>query len=406
MQQKEIVMEQEKYIFTVSDITNMVKELLESLPKITVEGEISNFHPSSTGHWYFTLKDTRSALSAVMFKNRLFHVNLKPANGQRVRVTGSLSVYAQRGTYQIICDTITKVGTGDILEMLERRKLLLRNEGLFDSAHKRPIPRLPKRVVVITSPTGAAVRDILQVIRRRNAGIEVTILPAAVQGDQAAASLTRMLALADRHHLGDVIIIGRGGGSVEDLLPFSDEQLVRAVAASTTPVISAVGHETDWSLTDYAADLRAPTPSAAAELVTSEIDTIAEQIRSSKELLRVHLTHTLENLRVRIDQQSGKILEDTLLHRFTTLHLQINDYHEQITNQAKTTLSSLRHTLDLTTQDLHNSSPRALLKRGYAMIIDSSTGKRITSIEETSAGMQTKTILTDGSFTSTITGVT
>ncbi len=248
-------------VFSVTDITQIVKEVLEgAFGRITVEGEISNFRPSSTGHWYFTLKDDRSALSAAMFKNRLYQVPFRPADGQKVRVTGSLSVYAQRGTYQIVCDTMTQVGTGDILEQLEQRKQALRAEGLFDQDRKRPIPRVPGHIAVITSPTGAALRDILHVLRRRNASAQISILPAPVQGQTAAEALAQMIELADRLHLADVIIIGRGGGSVEDLLPFSDERLVRAIARTTIPVISAVGHETDWALSDLVADLRAPPP--------------------------------------------------------------------------------------------------------------------------------------------------
>jgi exodeoxyribonuclease VII large subunit len=392
-------------VFSVTDITQIVKEVLEgAFGRITVEGEISNFRPSSTGHWYFTLKDDRSALSAAMFKNRLYQIPFRPADGQKVRVTGSLSVYAQRGTYQIVCDTMTQVGTGDILEQLEQRKQALRAEGLFDQDRKRPIPRVPGHIAVITSPTGAALRDILHVLRRRNASAQISILPAPVQGQTAAEALAQMIELADRLHLADVIIIGRGGGSVEDLLPFSDERLVRAIARATTPVISAVGHETDWALSDLVADLRAPTPSAAAELVTSEQQALAQTIRHYADTLREQMDSRISHQRLRLSTLGADALQESMSRITADGHLRINDLHDQITSSTERMLLRQRHRFELVRSQVISSSPKALLERGYALVIDEQSGRVITSAAQAAAGMKTTTIVHDGSFTSTITG--
>ncbi|HPO03165.1 MAG TPA: exodeoxyribonuclease VII large subunit, partial [Treponemataceae bacterium] len=270
----------------ISEITAIIKEILEgSFPSVLLEGEISNYRPSSTGHLYFTLKDDSSSISAVMFKGRSRQLAFVPRDGMLVRAKGSISVYEARGTYQIIIDSMEQAGTGDILRLLEERKQRLAREGLFDEKRKRPIPFFPERIAVITSPTGAAVRDIVQILRRRNPAIHIVILPASVQGSEAPESLARQIETANRFAMADLIIIGRGGGSLEDLLPFSDESVVRSIAASKIPVISAVGHETDWSLSDLAADVRAPTPSAAAELASPLAEDILDTIRTSISLL-------------------------------------------------------------------------------------------------------------------------
>ncbi|GHU45214.1 hypothetical protein FACS1894190_17300 [Spirochaetia bacterium] len=273
-------MNEKKY--SVSEITELIKQKLENgFGAVYIEGEISNCRPSSTGHLYFTLKDNAAAISAVMFKGSLRGLGFKPADGALVRVSGRISVYAQRGSYQIICETMEVAGSGDILAMLEKRKQLLAAEGLFAESRKKPLPAFPETVAVVSSPTGAAVRDIINVLGRRSSGLKVIILPAPVQGTQAAAFISRRIEQANMWKLADVLIVGRGGGSLEDLLPFSEECVVRAVAASAIPVVSAVGHEIDWALCDFAADLRAPTPSAAAELISQNQAGIYDAVRSS-----------------------------------------------------------------------------------------------------------------------------
>lgn len=255
------MIDQAEQAYKVSEITRIISGLLEpNLQQVTVEGEISNFRPASSGHWYFSLKDQDAVISAAMFRGRNSRLGFTPADGMLVRVTGSISVYAKRGSYQIIAERMQQAGTGDILAMLEERKQRLAREGIFATDRKRELPRLPQRVAVLTSPTGAAVRDILQVLQRRNAGLHVVVVPCAVQGSAAPREILRGLELIQRHDLGEVIILGRGGGSLEDLLPFSDEAVVRAIADCRIPTVSAVGHEIDWALSDYAADMRARPP--------------------------------------------------------------------------------------------------------------------------------------------------
>ncbi|MDR2662034.1 MAG: exodeoxyribonuclease VII large subunit, partial [Treponema sp.] len=251
--------------YTVSELTGLIQANLENaFPQVLVEGELSNCRPSSTGHLYFSLKDPGAKIDGVMFKNRLAFLGFEPRDGMLLRVRGRISVYPQRGNYQLVCEDMELAGAGNILAMLENRKRALAAEGLFDPERKKPIPRFPETVGVVSSPTGAAVQDILNILKRRAEGIRVIILPAPVQGVDAAPIIARRIEQANRWNLAEVLIVGRGGGSLEDLLPFSEEAVVRAVAESEIPVISAVGHEIDNALSDLAADLRAPTPSAAA----------------------------------------------------------------------------------------------------------------------------------------------
>jgi exodeoxyribonuclease VII large subunit len=286
-------------VLSVSELTSLVKDVLEgSIPRVTVEGEVSNCRPSSAGHLYFALKDSNALLNAVMFRGRAAHLDFQPADGMLVRATGTLSVYAQRGTYQLIVDAMSSSGEGAILQMLEERKRRLAAEGLFDQEKKRPLPPYPASIAVVTSPTGAALQDILQITKRRNPCVNVVVLPCLVQGTEAAPAIARMIRAANYWHLGEVIIVGRGGGSLEDLLPFSDEEVVRAVAESTIPVVSAVGHEIDWALSDFAADLRAPTPSAAAEIVVPEKDAIVDAIREAVEALAQTVEAKLDQARL------------------------------------------------------------------------------------------------------------
>ena len=302
--------QQAERIYSVSEITQLIKTTLEDgFPWITIKGEISNFRPSSTGHWYFSLKDVDAVISVVMFRGRLDGVHFSPADGVLVKATGSVSVYAKRGSYQLICESLVKAGEGDILAMLEELKRKLAAEGLFDLDRKKKLPLFPSRIAVVTSPTGAAVRDILRILRRRNAGVSVVILPTPVQGDGADERIARAIELANRHALGEVIIVGRGGGSLEDLLPFSSERVVRAIAASDLPVISAVGHETDVTLSDLAADIRAPTPSAAAEMVAAPRAELLAQVGGLRSMLERDMRQRLERVRLLLGQFVSENLE-------------------------------------------------------------------------------------------------
>ena len=373
----------------IAEITSLIKEILEgSFPSVTLEGEISNCRPSSTGHLYFTLKDESSAISAVMFKGKSRYLAFTPKDGTLVHATGSISVYEARGTYQIIVDSMEIAGSGDILRLLEERKQRLAAEGLFDAGRKRPIPEFPERVAVITSPTGAAVRDILQIIRRRNPSISVTILPAPVQGAEAPPALVRQVETANDYRMADVIIIGRGGGSLEDLLPFSDESLVRAVAASKIPVISAVGHEIDWSLCDLAADLRAPTPSAAAELVSPLATDIASRVAGAAESIALALTDRVERVRLMLAQFSAESLELRFRRIEQPILLRFDVAKEARLASLSDKISDRRNRIEILTEKLEGANPRAILKRGYSMVRDAKTGKIIRSGRDTSPGLE------------------
>jgi len=384
---------------SVSAITDLIKRTLEeSFYGLTVEGEISNFRPASSGHWYFTLKDEQAAISCVMFKNSTFRMPFRPKDGMQVSVTGNISVYRKRGSYQIICESMKQVGEGAILLMLEERKRKLAAEGLFDPQRKRQLPMLPSCIGVITSPTGAALRDILQVLKRRNAGIRVLVFPAAVQGEQSPAQLIRQVERANSMKNIDALIIGRGGGSLEDLLPFSDEGVVRAVAASRIPVISAVGHEIDWALTDFAADLRAPTPSAAAELVSSEREQILLKVRTLKEQIAAEISSRLGRARLMIDAFSPENFRERFAYIMAPLIQLLDDEREELRRNVDSLLREKRQNLTILRSQLEAQSPLAVLDRGYAVVTDSETGRVIRSAEQCAADQSIDIRLRRGSL--------
>lgn len=266
-------------VLTVSQLTRRVKSLLEEqISYVWVSGEVSNYRVSPAGHAYFTLKDKNSQLDAVMFRGRLMRVKFGVENGLEVVAFGQVTVYEPRGNYQLVCEEMHPKGVGALQLAFEKLRRKLEEEGLFDPAHKKPLPMLPRRIGIVTSPTGAAIRDILNVLHRRFANLHVILYPARVQGEEAAAEIVEGIRALDAWGV-DAMIVGRGGGSLEDLWPFNEEAVVRAVHAANTPVISAVGHEIDFTLTDFAADVRAPTPSAAAELVVQEQAALQESVR-------------------------------------------------------------------------------------------------------------------------------
>jgi len=356
-------------VFSVSQITSLISEILtQTFKTITIEGEISNWRPSSAGHIYFTLKDKSAQIKAVMFKGSAYHLNFSPRDGDKVRCTGSLSVYAPQGNYQIIVTKMEAAGSGNILQMLEERKKKLAAEGLFDSDRKRELPLFPKTIGVVTSPTGAAIRDILQITKRRNPSINVKLLPAIVQGEGAADTIVKMIQIANFYELCDILIVGRGGGSLEDLLPFSEESVIRAIASSKIPVISAVGHEIDWALCDYAADKRAATPSAAAELAVPLLSDIKNKLVNYKESLYTCIKQKLEQKRLLIRSFNA----DSLEVRFRTIQQPLlNRYENAKTNLIKNMddkIKDIRNRIKSSRDILESSSPEAIFKRGYSMV--------------------------------------
>ncbi len=377
----------EERVFSVSEITELIKATLEDgFPRVTIQGEISNFRPSSTGHYYFSLKDNEAVISVVMFRGRLGGLGFQPADGQLVKASGGVSVYARRGSYQLICESLIRAGEGDILALLEQRKRALAAEGLFDERRKRPLPLYPSRVAVVTSPTGAAVRDILRILGRRNAGIDVVILPAPVQGEGAEERIARQIETANRFAMADVLIVGRGGGSLEDLLPFSSERVVRAIAASRIPVISAVGHETDVSLADFAADVRAPTPSAAAELVAASRAELASRVAALGSEISSSFRGRLERVRMLLSQFTGENLARAVRLFLQPVLQRFDEARGELTRAMVDAVQDKAHRLALASRELASCSPLDILDRGYAVVSLERTGRVLLSAQRVKKG--------------------
>lgn len=381
--------DKEDYVYTVSQLTGLIKTMLqETFPCVQIKGEISNFKANSTGHLYFSLKDSGAQISAVMFRGSASRLSFQPKDGMLVQARGKISVYELQGRYQIIIDSMTQAGLGDIMEMLEERKRKLAAEGLFDDMRKKPLPSYPATIGVVTSPTGAALRDILNIAKRRNDKVNVIVLPAQVQGEGAAETIIRMIKTADQYKLCDILIIGRGGGSLEDLLPFSDEEVVRAIAACSIPTISAVGHEIDWALSDFAADQRAPTPSAAAELAVPEKRLIEDGIREARQSLHDTLTARLRTERLKLKGFSReslelqfRMIEQPYLQRLDTCKNGLQDGMNKIIEGNKAKLALLSQTLSF-------CSPQTIFDRGYSMVTDAESGLVIRDASAIPAGKE------------------
>jgi exodeoxyribonuclease VII large subunit len=313
-----------RFVFTITELTRHIRDTLESAyPDVWVEGEISNLRVPSSGHCYFTIKDEGAQLRAVMFRMQARLLRFVPEDGLKVICRGRINVYEQRGEYQLIVEMLEPKGVGDLQLAFEQLKQKLQQEGLFDAGRKKPLPFLPGRVAVITSGTGAAVRDIIRVMHRRFPNVTILVVPVKVQGDEAPQEIALAIATVNRHHLADVIIIGRGGGSLEDLWAFNTETVARSIAASDIPVVSAVGHETDVTIADYVADLRAPTPSAAAELVMREKRELVQLIAQYE--LRLHEGWGKQRWRIlsRIDHACSRLRHPA--RRIGDLQLRLDD---------------------------------------------------------------------------------
>ena len=391
---------------SVSELTTLIKTTLEtSFYGLTVEGEISGFRPASTGHWYFSLKDQSAVISCCMWRSSIPRVAFRPKDGMRVIVTGSISVFEPRGTYQIICTSMRVAGEGDILAMLEERKRKYDALGYFDPAIKKPIPVRPSRVAVITSPTGAALQDILQITGRRNKGMDIIILPAVVQGADAAPTIAARIREVNEFLLADVMIVGRGGGSIEDLLPFSEECVIEAIHESVIPVISAVGHEIDWAISDYVADLRAPTPSAAAELVCqSSLDQI-EKVNQLRSSMYDALIGRLNTIKLRIAAFSPAAARAQLESRLNRVRMTLDSDTVSLSHRMESLISARKSKAELLRHKIMALSPLSVLERGYSITSDSQ-GRTVRSASQVSCGDTLTLTFKDGKITTTAQEVT
>jgi len=371
MHQEDLLVEETKagQPFTVSQITSLIRNDLEGkYSNIEVEGEISNCKTAASGHLYFSLKDDQAVLQAVMFKLDLLSLAFIPKDGMKVWAKGGISVYAGRGQYQLIARSMRESGIGDILAMLEERKKRLSAEGLFAPEKKKSIPRFPSRIGVITSPTGAAIKDIIHVLSRRNPKTSILVFPALVQGEDAALSIASRINQANYWNLVDVLIVGRGGGSIEDLLPFSEEIVVRAIANSYIPVISAVGHETDWALSDYAADLRAPTPSAAAEMACGDLSLIEKEIDHFEAILVQSMNHFLVQAYQRLFSVSPRNLEDILVKHQLQLIQRFDSALDFLSHSMQQKKEQAYNRVMLAANSIEVSNPHEIMKRGFSIV--------------------------------------
>lgn len=371
---------EDRPIWSVSELTQAIKgELEEAFPSVSVEGEISNCRPSGAGHVYFTLKDSGAVISAALFRGRAARVAQKPVEGMQVVVTGKIDVYLPRGSYQLIVENIREAGRGALLEALEERKNRLAAEGLFSQERKMPLPPYPRRVAVVTSPTGAAIRDILQVLSRRSAAPLVTILPTQVQGTEAPAGIAAQIRRASTYGLGDVVIIARGGGSLEDLMAFNEEVVARAVAECPIPIVSGVGHEIDVSLADLAADIRAATPSAAAELVSDRSEDLLLRARGFRREAAGMLAARVDTARRRLKGCGRGELVRLAVGRLEDSMRGSDEGRRSLGLALSQRLQELRRRFELAGRSLNDASPRAVMERGYARV--TMNGKSVTDSE-------------------------
>jgi exodeoxyribonuclease VII large subunit len=440
-----------RHIWAVRDLVTQVRDLVEQeYGDIWVEGEISNFRPAPSGHVYFTLKDADAQLPIVLFRRQAVLLRFRPEDGLHVLVRGRVSVYEQRGQLQLVAETMEPVGAGSLQLAFEQLKERLKAEGLFDADRKKPLPAFPRTVGIVTSPTGAVIRDFLNIVSRRHSGLNVMLFPVSVQGESAPAEIECALAELNAANIVDVIVLARGGGSLEDLAAFNSERVARAIASTRIPVVSAVGHETDFTIADFVADLRAPTPSAAAELITEAQHKIAEHLATQAhrleraarfQLLRARqrftrlpvsraesrVTALLYRFGQRLDDATQR-LDAALIAKLRLRHTRIAelaasvlhhdprqqlahasqhlaDFRARIDRSLERLIESSASRLSALDARLHSLSPLAVLDRGYALVL-ASDGSLIRSTAQIASGDQLTTRLADGSFTSRVESAT
>ena len=384
---------------TVTDLNKYIKNKIdgdEMLNNVLVKGEISNFKNHYTGHMYFTLKDESSLIKCVMFKSYTTHLSFMPKDGMKVMVLGSVAVFERDGVYQIYAKAMKEDGLGSLYTAYEELKKKLEQDGLFEEAHKKKIPFMPKTIGVLTSNTGAVIRDIINVSTRRNPGVHIP-----VQGPGAAEKIAEGIKFMNENKLADVLIIGRGGGSLEDLWPFNEEIVARAIYDSELPIISAVGHETDFTIADFVADLRAPTPSAAAELAVANIDDVRETLKLYNNRYKVALKKKIELMRLSYEKCMARPAYKNPTQKINEQYMVIDMKVKALQNNMMLKLKEAKTSFVKKTAKLDSLSPLKTLTRGYSIVTEQD-GKIIKSVNDLNSGEKVNLRLSDGQKTATI----
>lgn len=383
---------------TVTDLNKYIKSKIDSdemLNNVLVKGEISNFKNHYTGHMYFTLKDENSLIKCVMFKTYTTHLSFMPKDGMKVIILGSVSVFERDGVYQVYAKAMKQDGLGSLYEAYEKLKAKLSEEGLFDESHKKKIPFMPKTIGVLTSNTGAVIRDIINVSTRRNPNVHIRLYPVPVQGAGAAEKIAEGIEFMNKNNLADVLIIGRGGGSLEDLWPFNEERVARAIYNSKIPIISAVGHETDFTIADFVADLRAPTPSAAAELAVANIDDVKSTLFLYNTRYKNALKKKLQLMRLSYEKCMARQAFKNPTQKINEQYIVIDMKVKAMQNKIQLKLKEERTKFIKQVSKLDTLSPLKTLARGYSIVTDSSN-KIIKSVKDLKEDQNINIRLADG----------
>ena len=383
---------------TVSEVNKYIKDKIaldENLSNILIKGEISNFKNHYTGHMYFTLKDDKSLIKCIMFKSYAQKLTFMPRDGMKVIVLGAISVFERDGIYQVYVKAMEEDGLGDLYKKYQELKQRLEKEGLFAQEHKMKIPFMPKVIGVLTSQTGSVIRDIINVSTRRNPNVHIRLLPVPVQGEGAAEKIAKGIEYMNRNKLADVLILARGGGSLEDLWPFNEEIVANCIYNSEIPIISAVGHETDFTIADFVADLRAPTPSAAAELAVPDIYEVHKKINMYQDRLRTGLVKKVELMKMRYSKCMASSAFREPLRRVNDNYLKLDSYIKQLENQIKTKQEKEKSRYIELVAKLDAFSPLKTLTRGYS--ITEKNGKIVKSEKDLKSGDEIEIKFIDGS---------
>ena len=389
----------EERIYSVSELAREIKRIIEQfIPPVWVEGEVSNYSQSRAGHIYFSLKDEDSLINCIIWRNIAYSIPFQISNGMRIIVSGTVTTYAGGSQYQINVKQIRPVGIGSLYLAFEALKEKLLEEGLFAAERKRPLPQFPQRIGVVTSATGAAIQDILRISKRRNPAVQIVIFPAIVQGKEAGATIVLGIETFNRLKNVDIIIIGRGGGSLEDLWAFNEEKVVRAVAVSTIPVVSAVGHEVDFALSDFAADLRAPTPSAAAELTVPQRSDFIEYLQGYRKNYRVSILNRLSSLAQKLDALHRRLKANRPLDLVRFRIQRIDELERRLVQVITLKLESQRLRLDTIINTLKILDPKDILQRGFAIVYQLPVKTVIKSVSQVEPEMPLIVEVSDGQF--------